>query len=370
MSIQLSSQTSTQVFSALFAQATQSALRPADRPSPERSLRPTLLAAQPTMKAMVQSGYGIDKLELKDVPKPDLTDDTIVVRVRAASVNALDWHTLRMPPLFRLMFKSGVRKPKRSVPGMDMAGVVEAVGSKVTGFKPGDEVIGHKAHSMAEYVRGKEASFVPKPARISFEQAAALPVAGLTALQGLRDQGGVTAGTKVLINGAGGGVGSLAVQIAKALGADVTAVTGARTVEMVRALGADRVIDRAREDFARDGHRYDVILDVSADRSISDCRRALASDGTLVLAGAAPGGFVKIIGRMARARLAARRASPQKLVGYLAQHNKQDLLTLAQMAEAGKLTPVVDRTFPLKDAAAAIRYLGERRAQGKVVVTV
>lgn len=325
--------------------------------------------AGPTMKAIVQHGYGSpDRLRLKDVPKPEVEPDSVLVRVRAASVNALDWHTLRMPPLFRLMFKTGLRQPKRAIPGMDVSGVVEAVGANVTKFKAGDEVIGHRAGSFAQYVRGKEGNFVPKPARISFEQAAAVPVAGLTALQGLRDHGQVRPGQRVLVNGAGGGVGSFAVQIAKALGARVTAVTGARSTELVGSLGADRVIDRSREDFTRTGDRYDVILDVSADRSFSDYRRALAGEGTLVMAGAPHGGFTKILIRMLRRRLLADKARPQKLVSYMAKHSNDDLRALADLIAAGKLTPVVDRVFPLADAASAVRYLAERRTQGKVVI--
>lgn len=326
-------------------------------------------SAQPTMKAIVQNGYGsTEKLTLKDVPRPQVDADTLLVRVRAASVNALDWHSLRMPPLFRVMFKTGLRQPKRAIPGMDVAGVVEAVGANVTTFKPGDEVIGHRAGAFAQYVRGKDGSFVHKPARITFEQAAALPVAGLTALQGLRDHGQVRPGHKVLINGAGGGVGSFAVQIAKALGAHVTAVTGARSIELVRSLGADRVIDRSREDFTKKGDRYDVILDVSADRSFSDYRRALTAEGTLVMAGAPHGGFTKIIFRMLRRRLLSDRVKPQRLASFMAKHSSDDLRALADLVSAGKLTPVVDRVFPLADAGAAVRYLAERRAQGKIVL--
>jgi len=325
----------------------------------------------PTMKAIVQDGYGApERLELNDVAKPLVEDDSVLVRVRAASVNALDWHSLRMPPLFRLLFRTGLRRPKRPIPGMDVAGEVEAVGANVTQFKPGDQVIGNRASAFAEYVRGKERSFVLKPARITFEQAAAVPVAGLTALQGLRDKGGVREGHRVLVNGAGGGVGTFAVQIAKALGAEVTAVTSARSVEMVRSLGADRVLDRAREDFTRGPERYDVIFDVSADRSFSDYRRVLTADGTLVLAGAPHVGFVRILFRILRAQLLSRWAKPQKLIFYVSQSSKDDLVVLTEMIEAGSLTPVVDRTFPLSEAAAAVRYISERRARGKVVLTV
>lgn len=330
----------------------------------------TQLSSRPTMKAIVQDGYGPpEKLELRDIPKPEIEDDGVLVRVRAASVNALDWHSLRLPPLFRLMFRTGLRRPKRPIPGMDVAGRVEAVGASVTRFKAGDEVIGHRAGSFAEYVRGKEHHFVHKPARVTFEQAAAVPVAGLTALQGLRDHGQVRPGQHVLINGAGGGVGTFSVQIAKALGAEVTAVTGTRTLELVRSLGADRVIDRAREDFTRSGQRYDVIFDVSADRSFSDYRRALTVGGTLVMAGAPYGGFSKILVRMLRRRMLSGSAKPQKLVSFIAKHSNDDLRVLTELIETGKLRPVVDRTYPLKDAAAAIRHLAERRAQGKVVIT-
>jgi NADPH:quinone reductase-like Zn-dependent oxidoreductase len=231
-------------------------------------------------------------------------------------------------------------------------------------------VIGHRSGSFAEYLRGKEHHFVMKPTRLTFEQAAAVPVAGLTALQGLRDKGQVRPGQTVLVNGAGGGVGTFAVQIAKALGAHVTAVTGTRSVDMVRSIGADRVIDRTREDFTRGGQRYDVIFDVSADRSFADYRRALATGGTLVMAGAPHGGFAKILLRILRARLLSRSVQPQKLVSYIAQHSKEDLVVLTGLIEAGKLTPVIDRTYPLTETPAAIRHIAERRARGKVVITV
>jgi NADPH:quinone reductase-like Zn-dependent oxidoreductase len=295
-------------------------------------------------------------------------DDGVLVRVRAASVNALDWHWVRGLPYFmRLM--AGLRKPKRSVPGVDLAGHVEAVGRSVTQFKPGDEVIGNRNGAFAEYVRGRERNFVPKPARITFEQAAAVPAAGLTALEALRDAGRMRSGQRVLINGASGGVGTFAVQIAKAFGADVTAVCSTRSVDMVRSLGADRVIDRTKEDFTRGAQRYDLMLDVAADRSLSDCRRVLARNGTVVLVGAPDGRWLAPLTRLLKALVLSRFVS-QRLVPFLTKGSKDDLVVLKELIEAGKVTPVIDRTYPLRETAQAIRYVEERHAQGKIVITV
>lgn len=330
-----------------------------------------------TMKAMIQCGYGSpDVLQLRDIEKPAVLDDSVLVRVKAASVSAFDWQMLRLPPVARIVLKAGIRRPKRQVPCVDAAGVVEAVGKNVTEFKPGDEVFGNINSSCAEYVRGRERHFALKPARLTFEQAAAIPASALTALQGLRDAGRVRAGQRVLINGAGGGIGSFAVQIAKALGAHVTAVTQTGSMDMVRSIGADRIIDRSGEDFTRAGIRYDVIYDLSADRRLSDLRRALAPEGTLVMAGAPPryflsnSGLLKLGGRAAWARLMRDRVKPQKIVQYIKKPAKADLVFLANLVESGKLIPVVDHIYPMREAATAVRHVEERRARGKVVLTV
>lgn len=325
------------------------------------------LQAPPTMKAIVQHKYGKpEELELKEVATPAVEDDGVLVRVRAASVNALDWHFVK-GPLFARPF-IGWRRPSRLIPGVDVAGVVEAVGAKVTEFKPGDQVLGHRSGAFAEYVAGKERHFVLKPASLTFEQAAAVPVAGLTALQAIRDWGRVQAGQMVLINGSSGGVGTFTVQVAKAFGADVTAVCSTRSVDLVRSIGADHVIDRTREDFARSGQRYDVIIVVAADRSLADYRRVLAPNGTVVLAGA-PDGLLPLLIGLLQSRMTSQKGT-QRVVSFMAKGTKDDLLALKDLIDAGKLTPVVDRTYPLSQTAQAIRYLGERRAQGKVIITM
>ncbi len=328
-------------------------------------------AQQTTMKAIVRERYGSpDVLELKDVDRPAVDDDGVLVRVRAASVNAYDWHMMRGLP-FLLRMSEGLRKPKRSAMGVDVAGQVEAVGKNVTHLRPGDQVFGARAGSLAEYVRGGPKSFlVPMPAGLSFERAAAVPMAGVTALQGLRDKGQLKPGQRVLINGAAGGVGTFAVQIAKAFGAHVTAVCSTRNVDMVRSLGADQVIDYTREDFTRSGQRYDLILDVAASRSLSDCRRVLRSTGILVIVGAPDGRRMgPIVARLLAAIVLSRFAS-QKMLPFLAKNSKEDLIVLKDLIEAGKVTPVIDRTYPLSETPAAIRYLEEGHARGKVVITV
>jgi NADPH:quinone reductase-like Zn-dependent oxidoreductase len=263
----------------------------------------------------------------------------------------------------------GFRRPNRSVPGVDSAGVVEAVGKNVTEFKAGDEVVGHRVGACAEYLLGKERHFVKKPARLSFEQAAAIPVAGMTALEALRDGGHIQAGQNVLINGAAGGVGTFAVQIAKAFGADVTAVCSSRNVDMVRAIGADHVIDYTKEDFTRSGERYDLIVYVNGKRSITDCRRALTRDGTLVIVG---GSGSRLLGPMSLwlKALVLRRFVSQKLVPFMSKGTKDGLVVVTELIDAGKVTPVVDRTYPLSETAAAIRYLEDGHARAKVVITM
>jgi NADPH:quinone reductase-like Zn-dependent oxidoreductase len=323
-----------------------------------------------TMKAVVFHRYGPpEQLELKDVEKPVVDDDGVLVRVRAASVNALDWRFMRGEPYLGRLMGMGLRRPVRSIPGVDSAGTVEAVGKNVTEFKPGDDVIGHRINSCAEYLLGKERHFVKKPARLTFEQAAALPVAGMTALEALQRGGQLKSGQKVLISGAAGGVGTFAVQIAKALGAEVTAVCSTRNVEMVRSIGADHVIDYTKEDFARSGQRYDLLLMINGDRSIGDSRRVLTPSGTLVIVG---GSGSRLLGPISLFLQAAvlKRFVRQKLVPFMATGSKDSLVALMELIEAGKVTPVVDRTYPLSETAAAISYLEGHHARGKVVITV
>jgi NADPH:quinone reductase-like Zn-dependent oxidoreductase len=324
-----------------------------------------------TMKAIVRERYGPpDVLQLKDVERPVIDDDSMLVRVRAASVNAYDWHMMRgSPSLIRMV--AGLRKPKSRAMGMDVAGQVEAVGKNVTQFRPGDEVFGSRAGSLAEYVRATATSLlVPKPAGLTFEQAAAIPMAGTTALQGLRDKGQIKPGQRVLINGASGGVGTFAVQIAKAFGAHVTGVCSAKNLDMVRSLGADEVIDYTREDFTRRGQRFDVILDVASSGSVSGRLRVLEPDGVLVLVGSAEdSGTASIMAGLLETAVRSRFGS-QKMPFFLAKSSKDDLIVLTELIEAGKVKPVIDRTYPLSETAQAIRYLETRRARAKVVITV
>ena len=323
------------------------------------------------MKAIVRERYGSpDVLELRDVDKPVLDDDSVLVKVRAASINAYDWHMMRGLPFLARM-SEGLRKPKSIAMGVDVAGQVEAVGKNVTHLRPGDEVFGARSGALAEYVRGSAKSFlVPKPAGLTFEQAAAMPMAATTALQGLRDRGQLKAGQTVLINGAAGGVGTFAVQMAKAFGAHVTAVCSTRNVDMVRSIGADEVVDYTREDFTKRGQAYDLILDVAASRPLSECRRVLASNGTLVLVGAPDGRRMGPIVARILAMIVLSRFASQKLLPFLAKNNKEDLMFLKELVEAGRIRPVIDRTYPLSETAAAIRYLEEGHARGKIVITV
>src|SRR6058998_4046410 len=249
------------------------------------------------MKAIVQTGYGSsDVFQLREIEMPVIDDDGVLVRVQAASVNALDWHLMRgIPAIIRLT--TGLRRPKSPVPGVDVAGTVESVGRNVTRFRPGDEVFGMRTGAFAEYVAGKERNFVAKPVGLSFEQAAAVPVAGETALQGLRDKGQIRPGQKVLVNGASGGVGTFAVQVAKSFGANVTGVCSPRNVDLVRSIGADRVIDYTREDFTKGGQRFDLILDIGGKRSLFACRRALTRTGTYVIVGGPSGRWIRPMDR-------------------------------------------------------------------------
>jgi NADPH:quinone reductase-like Zn-dependent oxidoreductase len=324
------------------------------------------------MKAIRYYQYGSPEvLELKDIDKPVVDDDRVLVRVRAASVNPYDWHMMRGLPYFvRLM--AGPRRPKSHVMGLDVAGHVEAVGRNVTRFKPGDEVFGTAGGALAEYVRGREANLLAKPAGLTFEQAAAVPVAGYTALQGLRDKGQIRPGQMVLINGASGGVGTFAVQIAKAFGANVTGVCSTRNVDMVRSIGADHVVDYTREDFTRSEQRFDLMLDLAGTHSLSECRRVLAPNGILVLAGAVgvpEARWFEPLIPLVKALVLSRFVS-QKFVPFLAKNSKDDLIVLKELIETGKVTPVIDRTYPLSETAEALRYLGTGHARGKVIITL
>lgn len=321
-----------------------------------------------TMKALVQEGYGsADCLHLRDIPRPELTEGRILVRMRAASVNALDWHTTHGGLLLEIIGKI-MRTKDEPVRGVDVAGTVEAVGPGVTRFKPGDEVFGGAPASFAEYVRAREDRLLLKPGRLPFEQAAAVNVAGRTALQGLRDHAKIGPGQRVLIHGAGGGVGTFAVQIAKALGAHVTAVTGPRNVDIVRSLGADEVIDHTKEDFTRRPARYDALLDIAATRSVSDLRRVLVPNGMFVQVGASKSGWIGIFARIVNVALRARLLR-QRVTFFVAQPGLDDLEHLRDLIEAGKLRPVIDRTYPLSEAREAVRYVGTGQARAKVVIT-
>jgi NADPH:quinone reductase-like Zn-dependent oxidoreductase len=323
------------------------------------------------MKAIVQDEYGSpDVLELRDIDKPEIGDDEVLVGVHAAGVDRSVWHIMTGLPYAIRIAGYGLRAPKNPVLGMEVAGVVEALGKNVTRLQPGDEVFGIGKGSYAEYARGPEDKLAPKPANLTFEQAAVVAISGSAALQGLRDHGRIQPGQKVLIIGASGGVGTFAVQIAKALGAHVTGVCSTRKVEMVRSIGADHVIDYTREDFADSGQRYDLILDTGGNSSLSRLRRALTPEGTLVITGGEGGGrWFGGIDRQLRARMLSRSAG-QKLRTYVSTQNHEDLIVLKEFLESGKVTPVIDRTYPLSEVPEAIRYLEEGHAQGKVVISV
>jgi NADPH:quinone reductase-like Zn-dependent oxidoreductase len=320
------------------------------------------------MKAIVQDRYGPPEvLELKEIERPAVGDGDVLVRVRAASVNPQDWHLMRASPFVIRLTGNGLRAPRKPIRGTDAAGEVEAVGKDVTRLRRGDEVFGWCEGAFAEYVCADESHFVPKPDDLSFEGAAALPLAGSTALQGLRDEGAVQPGQEVLIIGAGGGVGTFAVQVAKAFGARVTGVCSRTKMDLVRSLGADEVIDYTREDFTRGSRRFDVILQLAGTASPSACRRALTPEGKLVLS-SGEGRFAGI-DRLARA-LVSSPFVPQQLRGFLAKETTADLVTLAELVEAGEVTPVIDRTYPLSEVPEAISYVEEEHARGKVVITV
>ena len=324
-----------------------------------------------TMKAIAHERYGMpDVLELRDVDMPTIEDHQVLLRVHASSVNPAEWYGVT-GPFFARAFGGGLRKPKSTKVGADVAGVVESVGKGVTEFQPGDEVFGTSGAAWAEYAPAREVRLVRKPANVSFEEAAAVPIAALTALQALRDNGGVQSGQKVLINGASGGVGTYAVQLAKALGADVTAVCSTGNVDLVRSLGADRVVDYTKEDFTQLGERHDVMLDIAGSRSFRQFRRVLAPDAIVVIVGAKfPSN--KGIGPLSHI-IATRLASvgrSQTAKFFVAKITKEDLGFLAELLEAGKVRSVIDRRFELSETADAMRYLGEGHARGKVIITM
>jgi len=317
------------------------------------------------MKAIVYTEYGsADVLQLNDVEKPTPRDNEVLVKVHAASANPADWHLMRAAP-FLARLANGLLKPKNTRLGADVAGRVEAVGSNVTQFHVGDAVFGsmtlHELGSFAEYICAQEDALALKPAKLTFEQAAAVPLAAFTALQGLRDKGQIQPGQKVLINGASGGVGTFAVQIAKSFGTEVTGVCSTRNLAMVRSIGADHVIDYTQADFSQNGERYDLIFDAVGNRSVSDLKRALR-----------PNGICSVAGFTSLARLFQVMLLGGKKIGMMAtaKANKKDLLFIKELLEAGKVVPVIDRCYPLAETADAIRYLEAGHAQGKVVITV
>jgi 2-desacetyl-2-hydroxyethyl bacteriochlorophyllide A dehydrogenase len=322
------------------------------------------------MKAIVYTEYGPpDVLQLKEVEKPTPKEDEVLIKVHASSINAAESHLIRADP-FLVRLSTGLLKPDKTIPGADVSGRVEAVGRDVTQFKPGDEVFGDLSGcgwgAFAEYVCAAENALVLKPTNITFEQAAAVPLAAVTALQGLRDKGHIQSGQKVLINGASGGVGSFAVQIAKSFGAEVTGVCSTKKVDMVRSLGADHVIDYTQEDVTQNAQHYDLILDAAAYRSFSDYKRALSSRGIYVLAG---GSTTHLFRTMLLGSLMSR-SEGQTFATLMAGPNQKDLGFMKELLEAGKVTPVIDKRYPLSETADALRYVEDRHVQGKVVITV
>jgi NADPH:quinone reductase-like Zn-dependent oxidoreductase len=324
------------------------------------------------MKAILSCEYGVENLQLRDIEKPTPADNEVLVRVRAASVNPADGHMIRDSWLGRLL--GGLRKPKNTRFGTDFAGVVEGIGKSVTDFKPGDEVFGAKNGAVADYICVKaDRAVVMKPNNVTFEQAGSVAIAALTALQGLRDQGHIQAGQKVLINGASGGVGTFAVQIAKAFGAEVTAVCSTRNLDLAKAIGADHVIDYSKEDFTKTDQRYDMLYDLVGNHSFSDRRRVLTPNGICVLAGIGGAGLHPgTMGRIAGNFWNAFRSNftKQKFPFYIAKLTKADLNVMRELMESGKVSPVIDRTYKINETQAAVRYLEEGHARGKVVITI
>ena len=321
------------------------------------------------MKAIVHERYGPEAVELREVDEPLIGDDQVLIRVHASSVNPVEWYGVYAPPFVRVLSRQ-LRRPKDHSLGADLAGTVEAVGKDVTAFRPGDEVFGSSGASWAEYTIAPATKLARKPANVSFEEAAGVPVAGLTALQALRDHGRVEPGQKVLINGASGGVGTYAIQIAKALGADVTAVCSTQNVELARSLGADRVIDYTREEFTRVAERHDLIIDIAGSRSFAKLRRVLAPSATVVVVGATMkysllgplkhmiGTVVQAIGRSQAAKL------------FMAEIGASDLAYMGELIETGKVRSVIDRRYQLSQAVEALRYIGQGHAQGKIILSV
>jgi NADPH:quinone reductase-like Zn-dependent oxidoreductase len=320
------------------------------------------------MKAVIRRRYG-GPLEITEIDLPKLDDDRVLVRVRATSINRGDWYTLAGKPALARPMMGGIRRPKDLQLGGDFAGVVEAVGKDVTDFAPGDEVFGGRAGAFSEYVAAKD-SLALKPSNITFEEAASIPVSALTALQALRDHGALRAGMRVLVNGGSGGVGVFAVQIAKALGADVTAVCSTRNVAQARELGADRVVDYTKDDFTRSGEQYDLILDIAGSRSWRACRRVLKPGGRVVLVGGpmrTP--LVGPMGHLAWMKLASI-GSSRKAVFFIAKFGRADMDTLRELVASGKVRPVVDRVYPFGEIGDALREMGRGHVQGKLVATV
>jgi NADPH:quinone reductase-like Zn-dependent oxidoreductase len=320
------------------------------------------------MKAIVHDRYGADALELRDVDNPVVEDDQVLVRVHASSVNPVEWYTVHGP--FFVRVTGGLRRPKDPAIGADLAGRVEAVGSEVKDLRPGDEVFGTSGGSWAEFAPAREQRLVRKPANLSFEEAAGVPVAGLTALQAVRDHGRIQPGQKVLINGASGGVGTFAVQIAKSFGAEVTAVCSTRNVDLVRSLGADHVVDYTQEDFTRRGERHDVMLDVAGSRSFLEFRKALTPEATVVIVGAPMsnkglGPLKHIIGTRLKSI-----GRSQTATMFVAKIEKEDLAFMSELLAAGTVRSVIDRSYELSQVPDALRYLGTTHARGKVVITV
>jgi NADPH:quinone reductase-like Zn-dependent oxidoreductase len=325
------------------------------------------------MTAVVQDEYGSapeDVLRMAEVARPTIGDDEVLVRVRAASVDRGTWHMMAGLPYPIRVAGFGLRRPKATNPGRSLTGTVESVGKDVTGFKAGDEVYGTGDSSFAEYAAANRGKLAPKPANLTFDQAAAVPVSALAALQGVRDQAQVQAGQKVLIIGASGGVGTFAVQIAKAFGAEVTGVCSTAKVDLVRALGADHVVDYTHEDFADGGHHYDAILDIGGNRGLSRLRRALTPRGRLVIVGGETDGrWLGGVDRQVRAHLLSPLVS-QKLGTFISSENAEDLTALTELIESGRLAPAIDRTYPLSETPAAIRRVQDGHARGKVVIAV
>ncbi len=338
-----------------------------------RRAPPPLTAGRTTMTAIVQDRYGSAPeglFRVAEIDRPAMGDGEVLVRVRAASVDRGTWHIMSGLPYPIRLAGFGLRRPTYANPGRNLAGTVEAIGPEVTGFAPGDEVFGMATSTFAEFAAARPGKLAPKPANLSFDQAAAVPVSGATALQAVRDHGRVQAGEKVLILGASGGVGSFAVQIAKASGAEVTGVCSTTKVDMVRALGADCVVDYTAEDFADGGPRYDVILDIGGNARLTRLRSALTPRGRLIIVGGETDGrFLGGSGRQIRAKVLSAFIG-QKLGTFVASENAADLIALRDLIEAGKLTPAIDRAYPLAEAAAAIRHLMDGHARGKLVISV